>query len=188
MTATIALAGRRIDAADAGTPRFPLASVPLVRERLRNLFARRKASALVCSAACGADLVALEAAEFLGMRRRIVLPFAAGHFRQTSVTDRPGDWASLYDRVIEAVRRAGDLVVLEDAGEGSAAYRAANGRILDEAVALASAGQVGSSSTAETALAVIIWEGHPRGSDDATKQFADAARRRRLMVDEISTQ
>jgi hypothetical protein len=126
MTLTIALAGRRIDAADAEEPRFPLASVVLVRERLRDLFVRRGASTLVCSAACGADLVALEAAEQLGLRRRVVLPFAAERFRETSVTDRPGDWGLLYDRAIEAVQRVGDLIVLEDVGEERDAYDAAN--------------------------------------------------------------
>ena len=58
----IALAGRRVDAADASEPRFPLASVPLVRDRLHAFFTERPAAALVSSAACGADLVALEVA------------------------------------------------------------------------------------------------------------------------------
>jgi hypothetical protein len=130
MASTIALAGRRIDPPDAETPRFPLANAPLVRDRLRAFFVERGADTLVCSAACGADLVALEAAESLGMRYRIVLPFDPAKFRDTSVTDRPGAWGPLYDRVVEAARRAGDLVVLEGAGEGGAAYEAANWRIL----------------------------------------------------------
>lgn len=118
MATTIALAGRRIDAPDAETPRFPLANVPLVRDRLRAFFVERGAGTLVCSAACGADLVALEAAKSLGMRCRIVLPFDPARFRQTSVTDRPGDWGPTYDRLVETARREGDLVVLEGAGEG----------------------------------------------------------------------
>jgi hypothetical protein len=187
MTLTIALAGRRIDAADAEAPRFPLANTALVRERLHALFAQRRTSTLVCSAACGADLVALEAAEFLGMRRRIVLPFALERFRKTSVTDRPGDWGPLYDRTIEVVRRAGDLIVLEGAGEGDLAYQAANERILDEAVALVSAGLASNSVLADAALAVIVWEGSPRGSDDATQHFAQGARQRGLGVEPILT-
>jgi hypothetical protein len=70
MRCVIALAGRRIDAPDAETPRFPLAAVPFVREQLDALFADRGATALVCSAACGADLVALDAATELGLRCR----------------------------------------------------------------------------------------------------------------------
>src|SRR6476646_7796432 len=65
MTLTAALAGRRIDAADSEKSRFPLANVSLVRDRLRELFIKRGVDTLVCSAACGADLVALEVAEHL---------------------------------------------------------------------------------------------------------------------------
>ena len=68
--AVIALAGRRIDAADAAMPRFPLDKIPVVRELLAELLVQEHAVALVCSAACGADLIALEEAERLGLRRR----------------------------------------------------------------------------------------------------------------------
>ena len=98
--AVMALAGRRIDAPETDPPRFPLKNVPMVRERLAALLAAEHAEALVCSAACGADLIALEEAERLGLRRRIVLPFPAKRFRETSVTDRPGEWGPLFDRLI----------------------------------------------------------------------------------------
>lgn len=131
--------GRRIDATESNCPRFPLANVALVRRRLHTLFTEHKAFALVCSAACGADLVALEAAETLGLPRRVVLPFAPERFRKTSITDRPGDWGALYDHVIDAVQRLGDLIVLGYAAHERRAYEAANAIILDEAVVLSSA-------------------------------------------------
>jgi hypothetical protein len=183
---TLALAGRRTDASNAEVPRFPMANVPLVRERLRKLFADWGSEILVCSAACGADLVALDVAENLGMRRRVILPFDPATFRGTSVTDRPGDWGPLYDRVVEAVRRARDLVVL-DAGYGDPAYLAANERILDEAVALSVARPAARPITAEQALAVIVWEGSARGPDDVTYRFAEAARMRGLRVEPVLT-
>src|SRR5947209_320182 len=93
----IALAGRRIDAPNAETPRFPLENREKVGNRIRDFLAEHGATALVCSAACGADLLALEAAEELGLRRRILLPFAPDRFRATSVTDRPGEWGPLFD-------------------------------------------------------------------------------------------
>src|SRR5437879_1306075 len=100
--AVIALGGRRIDAPDADPPRFPLKNVPIVRRRLAALLSAEHAEALVCSAACGADLIALEEAERLGLHRRIVLPFQPKRFRETSVTDRPGDWGSVFDRLVAA--------------------------------------------------------------------------------------
>jgi hypothetical protein len=184
MRPVVALAGRRVDPPGADTPRFPPGNVGPVRERLRAFLEDRRAAALVCSAACGADLLALEAAGALGLRRRVVLPFAPGRFRETSVVDRPGDWGPLYDSVVEAARRAGDLVVLEGAGEGAPAYAAANARILEEALALAGGG---APVPAEVALAAIVWEGSPRGSDDATQQFAELARGRGLAVEEVLT-
>jgi ABC-type enterobactin transport system permease subunit len=56
-------------------PCFPLEAVAIVRRRLADLLVQEHAVALVCSAACGADLIALEEAERLGLRRRIILPF-----------------------------------------------------------------------------------------------------------------
>jgi hypothetical protein len=187
MPPVVALAGRRVDPPDADTPRFPSENVGLVRERLRSFLEERQAAVLVCSAACGADLVALEAASSLGLRRRIVLPFDPEHFRETSVTDRPGDWGPLYARVIEAATRAGDLAVLEGAGDEGPAYVAANERILDEALRLGGVAETLGPGSPETALAVVVWEGHSRGDDDATAQFATSARRRGLAVAEVLT-
>src|SRR5581483_516289 len=80
----IALAGRRIDARDSASRRFPPENITMVRERLGMLFKAQQAEVLISSAACGADLLALEEAGAQGMRRRIVLPFSAERFRTTS--------------------------------------------------------------------------------------------------------
>jgi hypothetical protein len=168
--AVVALAGRRVDAAGTQPPRFPLENVPLVHKRLAELLAGEGAAALVCSAACGADLVALEEAERLGLRRRIVLPFAPERFRETSVVDRPDEWGPAFDRLVAAVGAACDLVVL-DAGEGDAAYAAANEAIVREAQALAR----GSGGAAHRLVAVVVWEGSARAGTDATDGFRGLA-------------
>lgn len=172
----MALAGRRIDAPGATPPRFPLASVARVRGRIGELLEEQRVSLLVCSAACGADLLALEAAEALGIRGRIVLPFDRDRFRESSVTDRPGDWGERYDRLTERARLAGDLVVLEG-GRGS--YAAANDAILAEALR--------ASGGAEEVVGAIVWDGRPRGDDDLTAAFAESARRAGVPVVEIPT-
>ena len=87
----IALAGRRVDRGKKNTPsRFPETRVPVVRREIAGLLARESALALVSSAACGADLIGLEEAERLGLRRRIILPFTPTEFRNRSVSDCPG--------------------------------------------------------------------------------------------------
>jgi len=63
----IALAGRRVDSADAKDPRFPLGNVERVRRLARAVLEEKGATALVSSAACGADLIALSEAGQLGL-------------------------------------------------------------------------------------------------------------------------
>jgi hypothetical protein len=120
----IALAGRRVDAPGTDTPRFPPANVAAVQDRIRHLLVEQTTHALVCSAACGVDLLALEVAGALGIRRRIVLPFVRARFRDTSVVDRPRDWGERFDRVLDAVEANRDLVVLGNAEDDAAAYLA----------------------------------------------------------------
>lgn len=176
-----AFAGRRVDPADAPAW-FAATEVPLVRERIRAFLRSRNISAIVSSAACGADLLALEVAGQLGLRRRVVLPFAPERFRETSVADRGEGWGALYDRLLPAVADAGDLVVLEDAGEGTEAYARANRAILDEAQHLAAA-----EEGERYVVAVIVWDGAERGPEDLTVHFAREAKSRGFRTFEILT-
>ena len=176
----IALAGRRTDAADADTQRFPVENIELVRRRLRELFERERPEALVSSAACGADLIALDEAAALGIRRRVILPFDRRRFRETSVIDRPGVWGHLYDHVLDEVESNGDLITLSGDADDALAYAVANSGILAEASALR-------RDPREAVVAVIVWNGAPRGVDDLTKSFGDEAKALGFSVLEIKT-
>jgi hypothetical protein len=174
----IALAGRRVDSPEAKDTRFPLLNVGIVRERVRALL-QENAAALVSSAACGADLIALSEAGKLGLRRRVVLPFERPRFRETSVTDRPGDWGPLFDEVLDTVEAAGDLVVLR-AGSDDEAYALANRAILDESLALA-------KTAHQPVRAVLVWDGKSRGDHDLTEDFGVEARKRGMPVTDVPT-
>jgi hypothetical protein len=175
----IAAAGRRIDAADTKEPRFPLRNVHIVATRVRRVLDNRGATAVVCSAACGADLIVLSEAGALGLRRKVVLPFDRERFRATSVTDRPGDWGALYEQILNQVEAAGDLVVIHTTGEDEA-YSATNRTILDEAISL-------SHQFRESVTALLVWNGSSRGNDDLTEGFGIEARNRGLPVAEVRT-
>ena len=175
----IALAGRRVDSADAKDARFPLRNVETVRSRARTHLKQSGATSLVSSAACGADLIALSEAGQLGLRRRVILPFARDRFRESSVTDRPGDWGPVYDEILNAVEASNDLVVLE-CGSDDEAYAATNSAILDEAVTMG-------KSVRQPVTALLIWNGTSRGKGDLTEHFAVEARKRGLPVTEILT-
>ncbi|MFS8980783.1 hypothetical protein PO002_41325 [Cupriavidus necator] len=163
----VALAGRRIDAAGAPHACFPLANVELVARRIRRALRRSHAVALVCSAACGADLVALDVAAELGLRRRIVLPFDAQRFSETSVRDRPGDWMPAFVRHLDACAREGGLTTLPGTGDDERDYQAANEAILDEAQALARRDH----ASPLPVLAFAVWDRRPRPEGDATAAF-----------------
>jgi hypothetical protein len=176
----VAFAGRRIDAQAARQHAFPLSCAAAVHQRLEALFIRDKPAALVSSAACGADLIALEVARTLSIRRRVVLPSEPAAFRESSVVDRPGNWGEIFDRTIGEVARGGDLVVKGDLPAGDEGYLAANRVIFDEAFQLAS------SVPGGEVAAVVVWEG-PRPDADATREFAEEARRRGIVVLEVPT-
>jgi hypothetical protein len=184
----VALAGRRIDAPDAQTPRFPLANASLVRERIREVLIELGANTLICSAAAGADLLALEAAASLGLRRRVVLPYGRDQFLENSVRDRPGDWEWSFNRAYSDARGQGTLRSLRLIGTPHEAYLRATHVILDDAQELAAAEpRSGRQPGAGKVTAVIVWDGSPRDHDDLTAHFADEARRRGLPVREILT-
>jgi len=175
----IALAGRRVDPQDAKEIRFPLQNVDLVRTRLRALFQDEHATTLVSSAACGADLIALAVAAGLGIRASVILPFERSRFRQTSVTDRPGEWGPLFDRILDDVSAAGDLLILNPP-PGERDYSEANFVILDKAVEL-------SKASNQPLMAVVVWDAVSRGDRDLTEEFRTEARIRALATKEILT-
>jgi hypothetical protein len=175
----IALAGRRIDAPGAMPARFPTGNVALVRSRIRSFLQHHRVTTLAASAACGVDLIALEEAGPLGIRRRVVLATDPQRFRDASVTDRPGVWGPVYDRVIEEVDARGDLIVL-DAGAREPDYAAVNRKVCDEAVRI-------SRTTGEPVAAVVVWDGQPRKSKDWTQDFRAAATERNLEFLELYT-
>lgn len=185
----VALAGRRTDAPDAETPRFPRKNVEIVRERIREMLIELGANTLVCSAAAGSDLLALEAAASLGLRRHVVLPYGRDQFLDDSVRDRPGDWEWSFNRAYSDARGQGEIHTLRMTGTPHEAYLRATYVILDDAQQLATEEPRGGRQPgAGQVTAVVVWDGAPRGPDDLTAAFADEARRRGIPVREILTQ
>ena len=191
----IAFAGRRIDATDATTLRFPLTQVALVKEKIEAFFRQKPVKSLICSAACGADLIALQVAQKLGIHYRIILPFVPERFLVTSVMDRPctqeWNWGVLFDQVIHIAQRNGELVVVETDEDRQTAYQSVNQAILNEALRKgriqADGARMEPPQEIHQVQAVIAWDGHARGPRDLTLHFAEEARSRGLAVKEILT-
>jgi hypothetical protein len=171
------LAGRRIDEVNANERRFPLENAKAVGKSLEKLLAREAPARLICSAACGADILALEACETLTIPATIVLPFAPSIFRATSVTDRPGNWGPRFDRVIGRARDRQELVELNLPSEDLDAFEKANIEIVGRTARL----------DARERLAILVWDGAKRGADDATADVRDRALLEGFRVLQVST-
>jgi hypothetical protein len=175
----VAFAGRRIDAEGAGQPgKFPLANVDRVRREAERFLRERRPAVVVGSAACGADLLVLEAGGRLGIRCRVVLPFDRATFRATSVTDRPGNWGPRFDEVVAAVA-PGDLIELPFDSNDATAYEQTNVEIFRQCETLA--------SHHEPCVALILWNRETRGKGDVTEAFLNEAERRGWPTVQIQT-
>jgi hypothetical protein len=175
----IVSAGRRVDAAGATEPRFPAANVVGVRERIRARLYERKPSDVVCAAACGADLLLLDVAGEMRLRRHVILPGSRTTFRGSSVADRPGGWEILFDRIIDEVEASRNLRSMSVA-PGQEGYLAANIELLATAGTLAANLNTG-------VQALVIWNGASRGATDVTEHFIQSARARGYEIVEVST-
>lgn len=174
----VALAGRLVDNASSRTARFPVENVTKVKARLRALFERLEIHALVSSAAAGADLLAIEVAARAGVPRRVVLGAKPIDFAAASVAVRPGPWPELFRRWVATPSDGLTVDVL--ASTAADDYLAVNEAILSRALEKAGAAKV-------CPIAVLVWEGRSRGSDDTTADFRDRAKSLGFEVLEVST-
>ena len=107
----VAFAGHMIDTEAQVSPRFPAALIPAVRERLDRHLATLHQPIVFTSAACGADLLFIEAALDQRAELNIVLPFDRGDFVRTSVAVGGAEWVTRFD---DALARATRIIMATD--------------------------------------------------------------------------
>jgi hypothetical protein len=168
-------AGRRVDASDATIARFPAQNVPAVRAKIERELRVQKPISIVCSAACGADLLLLDVTEEMHIQRYILLPSKPDEFRSSSVTDRPGDWGELYNRALST-----STVKVLNLPQGQEGYLETNLKLLHQAQELA-------NQKRTSVKALVIWDNKSRGPDDVTAHFLEQARLRKMPILEIYT-
>ena len=89
-------AGRRSGSAD-----FPDANVEFVAEQIGQVLGGLRPRRIIGSAAAGADLLALRAAEELDIPAAVVIVGDRDSFRESSVADKGPDWVRRYDHQVE---------------------------------------------------------------------------------------
>ena len=109
----IAFSGHMIDHPGRPSPRFPADIEARVAEALRKTVAALGPSIGFAQAACGADILFLEAMQDAGMQTQIVLPFPAAEFVRSSVSFAGDAWTGRFER---AIARATRVVLATEEG------------------------------------------------------------------------
>jgi hypothetical protein len=107
----VAFAGHLIDAGNRAVPRFPPSLVGSVRQALDRSIAAMHQPVAFASAACGADLLFVEAALAKGAEVNVVLPFARDDFVRSSVVVGGDEWVRRFD---DALARASRVIMATD--------------------------------------------------------------------------
>jgi hypothetical protein len=124
----VLFAGRR-----PGSSEFPDSNVEFVGEQIRQLLGGLRPRRIVGSAAAGADLLALEAAEALGLEAETVIAGERDAFRGASVADKGMAWARRFEHQLDRVPSE-QLATLPTPEES---YRAVTRRIVQRGEELA---------------------------------------------------
>jgi hypothetical protein len=98
---------------------------------------------------------------------------------------RPEFWGGIFDLVVSNARAHGDVIEL-DMAESDETYSTANAMVIDEARKLADIEERPSNGVLAL-VAILVWEGAPRGDDDNTKKFAKLARDTGFRVEQVLT-
>ena len=107
----VAFAGHMIDTESEVSPRFPAELIPAVRKSLDRHLATLHQPIVFTSAACGADLLFIEAALDRRAELNVVLPFDRGDFVRTSVAVGGSEWVTRFD---DALARAARIIMATD--------------------------------------------------------------------------
>ena len=171
--------GHMIDSPGRPVPRFDPAMEAEVRDTICARVRALRPSAAYGSAACGADILCLEAAQEVGADLHIVLPFPVEQFRSTSVDIRDDyRWSDRFERLLESASEV--LVISEQPPPGcNATYEYTNLIIMGLARLRAQMLDTGLQGLA-------IWDGHDSGEPGGTSSAVTAWRRTGVDVDVVS--
>jgi hypothetical protein len=169
--------GNMIDRPDRATPRFPAAIEAAVRAEVAKRLATRRPVAVYGSAACGTDILCLEAARELGCETHVVLPFPAAEFRGSSVDFARGNWGERFERALAA---ADSVTVASDhrASGSAATFEYAN-------LILTGMGALRAESLDTLLQGLAVWDPRVPGSAGGAASLVSLWERRGLAVDQV---
>jgi class 3 adenylate cyclase len=151
--------GHMIDHGARTTPRFPIALEGAMAAAVREKIAILRPVAAYGSAACGSDILCLEAMREVGGETHIVLPFPAQDFHSVSVDFASGGWGERFERALAA---ADSVTVTSDhrARGSSATFEYAN-------LVLTGMARLRAQALQTDLQGLAIWDGRPSGGAGA---------------------
>ncbi len=169
--------GNMIDGPDSRTPRFPAAIEEPVRNALKQHLAALKPTAVYGSAACGADILCLEAARELGCETHIVLPFPAVEFRRSSVDFAGANWGKRFEQALAA---ADSVMIASDhrAGDSAASFDYAN-------VILTGLGALRAEALDTSVRGLAVWDPRFKAIVGGAASLVTQWEQRAMVVDHI---
>ncbi len=168
--------GHMISSPGRGNGAFPLALEATVGAEIRRRLERIRPVAAYGSAACGTDILCLEAIRELGGETHITLPFPPAEFRKVSVDVAPG-WGERFDRALAA---ADSVVVASDhPAEGSlSGFEYAN-------LILTGTGRLRAQVLGTSLVGLAVWDGSPARGRGGTADVVRLWRDRGLTVEHV---
>jgi class 3 adenylate cyclase len=175
----VLFAGHMVDRPDRTAPRFPPSLERAVQEAIRERLEKLDAGVGYASAACGSDLLFLEAILERGGEAHVVLPYDREQFREDSVeVISSADWGARYRSVLERATRV--VPASEQRLEGSS-LSCEYANLLLHGLASIHAAQLETELTPLT-----VWDGLPGDGPDGTASIVERWRKLRYVVEWIN--
>ncbi len=161
--------GHMIDSPSRTAPRFPAHLEALVAQAIEEWIAANDVGIGFGSAACGSDLLFMEALQRIGAETHIILPFSEDEFLKSSVEiGAPGNWGQRFNQVIE---RATSVIrtTREKTLEHAETYRHANHVIAGMA-------RIKARELGTDLLGLAVWDGQAGsigGAAEAAQEWSN---------------
>lgn len=171
--------GHMIDAPGRPEPRFDPSMEAEVSAAIRARLEEMRPGAAYGSAACGADILCLEAVLEVGGELHIVLPFPVEQFRATSVDIREdGRWGDRFERLLDAATEV--LVISEQPPQGfNATYQYAN-------LIMTGLARLRAQMLDADLRGLAVWDGHESGELGGTCSMVRTWRKAGLDVERVA--
>lgn len=162
----VVFTGHMIDQPGRLSPRFPGALEARVAREIAQVLGKLEAGIGYSSAACGSDILFLEAMLKRQGEINIVLPFQWQEFRKTSVEIVPGgDWGARFEHLLSRATRV--VVACEHRSTGSPlAYE--YGNLLQDGLAVLRARLLDTDL-----VPLVVWDGRPGDGAGGTATFVE---------------